>query len=68
MSIQEILITQNSPQFHCPNCTRLLPLLFDPFTFCSDRCMNEFDEVLIPSQTDDEWEEGEEGEEGNKEN
>lgn len=53
MSIIERAYKPNSLRLYCPNCTRHLPLEADPFTFCSARCRDEFNNILTLSN----WEE-----------
>ena len=50
MSITEIPNKLNSPRLYCPNCTQPLPPDAYPFTFCSDQCMEEFNDSITPSE------------------
>jgi len=52
MSITERTYKLDSPRLYCPNCTQPLPLASYPFTFCSNQCMEEFDDILTPSEWD----------------
>jgi len=63
MSITEITYKLDSPRFYCPNCMERLPPDCPAFTFCSSRCMEEFDDILTPSEGDELDEEEKEEEE-----